>query len=118
MKIYISGPITNNSSCDKDFSEASKFLRQEGYDVVNPMLICPPKDLRFTHQREEAASRGDWNYYMREAIKKLVECDEIYMLLGWKESRGARLEKYIAESLGLTVLFERVSDEKTKQATT
>mgnify|MGYP003629390979 CR=1 FL=1 len=71
MKIYISGPITNNESCKEDFLNASKLLRTKGYDVVDPMTICEPTMLLFSHQRDEAESRGTWNYYMREAIKDL-----------------------------------------------
>ena len=115
MKIYISGPITKNGSCVEDFSSASKLLKDKGYDVVDPMKICAPDKLMFSHQREEAESRGTWNYYMREAIKDLMKSDSIYMLHGWSDSDGARLEKYIAEHLGMLVLFEGHFDEETQE---
>ena len=117
MKIYISGPITDNQSCREDFSRASKLLKEKGYDVVDPMKICSPDRLMFTHQRDEAKSRGTWNYYMREAIKDLMKSDSIYMLYGWNDSPGARLEKYIAEHLGMLVLFEGHFDEETRETT-
>ena len=117
MKIYISGPITNNESCKEDFLNASKLLRTKGYDVVDPMTICEPTMLLFSHQRDEAESRGTWNYYMREAIKDLMQSDSIYMLHGWSDSDGARLEKYIAEHLGMLVLFEGHFDEETHGTT-
>jgi hypothetical protein len=112
MKIYISGPITNNESCKEDFINASKLLSTKGYDIIDPMTICEPDRLLFSHQRDEAASRGTWNYYMREAIKKLMASDSIYMLRGWEDSHGARLEKYIAEHLGMLILFEGHFDEE------
>ena len=114
MKIYISGPITNNESCKEDFLNASKLLRTKGYDIIDPMKICSPDRLMFSHQRDEAESRGTWNYYMREAIKDLMKSDSIYMLYGWNDSPGARLEKYIAEHLGMLVLFEGHFDAETK----
>jgi hypothetical protein len=40
---------------------------------------------------------------MRMAIAQLVQCDEIHMLRGWKESKGAKLEHEIAQQLGLLV---------------
>ena len=43
---------------------------------------------------------------MRADIPLLLAADAIYILLGWKESRGALLEKYIAEELGMTIIYE------------
>jgi len=111
-KMYVSGPITDNATCEKDFSNATKFLMSEGYDVMNPMLICPPDKLRFQHQKDEAEIRGDWNYYMREALKKLVICDEIYMLIGWSKSKGALLEHKIAQELGMPIMYQGVVKEE------
>ena len=111
-KMYVSGPITGNSTCEKDFEDATKILSSEGYDVVNPMLICPPEKLKFDHQREQAENRGNWNYYMREAIKKLVICDEIYMLRGWASSKGAVLERHIAQELNMPVRYQEAEELK------
>jgi hypothetical protein len=47
-----------------------------------------------------------WENFMREDIAMLLECEAIYMLKGWKESRGATLELTIATALGMRVIYE------------
>lgn len=87
MKVYISGPMTgiaeNNfpafiAACDK--------IRKAGHDPVSPHAapVCET-----------------WEEYMKYDIQLLCGCDAIYMLDGWKHSRGAKMEKAIAILLGL-----------------
>ena len=44
-----------------------------------------------------------WEDYMRDDLTALLTCTHIVMLPGWEQSRGARLEKYVAEHLGMSV---------------
>ena len=39
-------------------------------------------------------------------IADLLHCNAIYMLQGWQESKGARIEHYIATELGLHIMYE------------
>ena len=112
ITIYISGPITNNENCQENFENAQQFLTSKGYYVLNPMRICPPSNLIFSHRREEAYARGKWNYYMRESIKALATTDKIYMLKGWKDSKGAKLERMIAEGLDIPIMYEEDSKKE------
>ena len=43
---------------------------------------------------------------MRRDIKLLVDCDAVYMLDGWPESEGARVEHTLARDLGLKCYYE------------
>ena len=43
---------------------------------------------------------------MRVAIPELCKCDAIYMLEGWRHSKGARLEHTIARELGMEIRDE------------
>lgn len=36
----------------------------------------------------------------------LMRCQGVYMLDGWKQSRGARIERYVADALGMAVIDE------------
>lgn len=42
-----------------------------------------------------------------QLLKELMDCDAILLLKGWKESRGARLEAYIASQLKIKIYEEK-----------
>ena len=98
-KIYISGPISNtDNNYPESFKRAAEYLRHLGYDIVDPTTIDPPP--------EPIRNQSIWVYYMREGIKRLMDCDRIYMLEGWENSEGARLEQMIAKQLRMPCLYE------------
>ncbi len=80
------------------FHAAAKSLRASGYAVVN-------------HAELDAQDTGPmtWEDYIRRDIKALMDCTHIAMLPQWEKSRGAKLEKHIAEALGMSVIFLTVS---------
>ena len=93
-KVYISGRI---SGIVKDapelFQTAEDLLTMKGYDVVNPMKL--------PHKHAQT-----WEDYMREDIAALCQCNAIYMLKNWSDSRGATIERTIAIQLGLDIIYE------------
>jgi Domain of unknown function (DUF4406) len=92
-KVYISGPMSNIMHFNfPKFNEAAYHLRQLGFEVINPA-------------ENGHASDKKWEDYLRADIKMLVDCQRIYMLPGWQDSRGARLEFMIAEELGLEIMY-------------
>ena len=95
--IYISGPISKRSQTQtqKHFGEARKALEEQGYDVVDP-----------TKLGFENAGVAEWDKFMREGIKLLMDCDAIYMLEGWEDSRGATIESDLAWELGMPIVYE------------
>lgn len=95
MKTYISGPITGLpiEQARKNFADAEARLKSAGMEVVNPMTL--------PHDHDKT-----WRSYMIECISELVKCDAIFMLHGWKNSKGARLELHIAKSLNLKIYSE------------
>ena len=70
------------------FNQEAARLRGMGYIVENPA---------------ENPAQDSWQAYMRVAIAQLVRCDEIAMLRGWSKSEGARIERDIAQKLGMVV---------------
>jgi hypothetical protein len=95
MKIYISGKITglDYNEAFAMFEAAEDVLKRLGHVPVNPMKKV---------SEQEGKS---WAEYMKEDIPILLECDGIYLLPNWRESRGARLERNIARELDMTAMY-------------
>lgn len=97
-RIYIAGPMTGLPDHNYPaFHAAASRMRDLGYEVENPAENLPPPC-------------GSWEGYMRLAIGQLITCDSIFMLKGWKLSRGAPLEHRIAYDLGMEILEEDEDD--------
>ena len=93
-KIYISGKITNNANYKAEFEAAGLALKIAGFQPVNPA-------------EEHLPDGATWADYMRHDIKLLCDCDAIYMLRGWRESAGAKIEHKLARDLGIEIIYER-----------
>ena len=93
MKIYISGQISGLplDEVKAKFQDAEKRIVEHGYEAVNPLKNGIPDS--------EA-----WEVHMAADIVLLLDCDAIYMLPGWESSKGATLEKNIAERTGKKIL--------------
>ena len=95
MKIYISGKIsgTDLTETRKRFASVAKAMKRLGYEPVNPL--------------ENGLSEHDtWEAQIAKDIADLLQCKAIYMLQGWQDSKGARIEHYIAIEIGLPIMYE------------
>lgn len=91
-KLYLAGPMTGIEGHNfKAFDEAAKKLRDLGFTVVSPADIA----------RSLPGEPGSLPYvmYAREDLKALLDCTDIAVLPGWRNSRGARNELHIADFL-------------------
>lgn len=95
MKIYISGPITGIEGYRKRFDAAEKTLKAEGHIVVNPARVGDELPKETTHEE-----------YMKVCLAMLDSCDAIFMLDGWKESKGCGIEFEYAYEHKMTIAFE------------
>ena len=91
-RVYIAGRITGVPLFKLCFSVAAFTLVFRGYEPVNPASIDFGPD---------ETKNATWEDYMRVCLPMLATCDYIYLLPGWEDSRGARLEKQIADALGI-----------------
>ena len=95
MKIYLSGKI---SGTDLDyvrrlFDKVATTLQALGHEVTNP--LC------------NGLSEADpWEEHIAKDIINLIDCEGIYMLQGWEDSQGARIEHAVAKELGKAVFYE------------
>lgn len=96
QKVYLSGPMTG---CP-DYNRSAFFTAEQALsavldaDFINPARITPPK------------SGNQWHDYMRSSLKGMLDAEVIYMLNGWKASRGAKIELELAKELGMTVIYQ------------
>lgn len=96
-KVYLSGPMSGLPDLNHPtFHAAAHALRRIGYTVVNPA--------EFVTDTTGLTEAEAWRAYMQVDIKALVECEGIVMLPAWTESRGACLERNIAQGLGMRVM--------------
>ena len=92
---YIAGPMTGIDKYNKPaFDDAARRLRKQGKIVINPAD---------NFGGDQTAEHTD---YMRYSIHQLLIATDVYMLRGWMDSTGARVEYEVAMSLGLEVHFE------------
>jgi len=92
MKVYLAGGVTGLRMQDVfvKFNSVEFQLKRKGHTVVNPLRLVSQK--------------WSWEKCMRACIRELAECDAIYLLPDWAESRGAKLEYHIAQELGIRVI--------------
>src|SRR6478609_1661293 len=93
MKLYIAGPMTGLPELNYPaFMENQALLINYGYTVYNPANLCDiaPKD-------------ASWSWFMKMALKMVLESDGVAVMPGWENSQGARLEQYVALNCGIPV---------------
>lgn len=98
QRIYISGPITGHPDYKEHFAQAADIVRKNGCHAVNPttmfgwfqplFAICP--------------------YRLQIFIDCLVltTCKGIFLMAGYETSRGAKLEKAVADFLDMEIIEE------------
>lgn len=113
MTVYISGPISGIANRNAfAFDDAAIGIKTEFLglcccEVINPVLIGEQVDKSFAGAGRVLAvdAQPGWQDYMRACIRELTRATHIYMLPGWEKSRGATVEKELAEKLGIKVCY-------------
>lgn len=97
MRVYVSGPMSGMPEFNfPAFNATATMLRAQGYDVVNPVDINPD-------------SNTSWETCLRRDLAAMLDCDAICMLPGWEKSRGATLERHLADKLGFKIVPDPLS---------
>jgi hypothetical protein len=107
LSVYIAGPMSGMPKLNHDsFNNAENRLEKSRIfnKIVNPASL----DITFTEDLEGIAATD--NEYRRNAISRdidlLLNCDSIFMLEGWENSKGAQVEHALANYLGLKIFYE------------
>lgn len=94
-RIYIAGKIgfLPEHVYKANFETGKREAASLGFSAVSPV------DLPHDHERT-------WKAYMIEDLKALLQCDAVYMLDNWADSRGARIERWFALRYGKDVYYQ------------
>lgn len=86
-RIYVSGPMSGLPLENYPaFNQEAARLRALGFVVENPA---------------ENKRQDSWLAYMRQSIRQMLTCDAVALLPGWKRSKGALIEHWLAIALGI-----------------
>lgn len=98
MKIYLSGPVSGSEDYFKRFMDAENELivMMPGVEVVNPVAECAKAGM--------TDDSHTWEEFMDFCIRLMDGCTHIKMLDGWRESKGACVEYYMAKGLGMGLI--------------
>lgn len=92
MKVYISGAMASRpDSYHEAFNEAERAFKKYGHTVINPAVL--PEGLE--HKR-----------YMPICLAMVDAADIVFMLEGWGDSKGAKLEHDYALYQEKIVMYE------------
>ena len=98
--IYLSGKISGDENYKEKFAAKEKELTEQGYMVYNPA---------------KHPNMFSWEQFMELDLLALKNCDSIYLLEDWKDSRGAKIEYEEAVRLGKEVIYDEIHS-KTKDS--
>jgi nucleoside 2-deoxyribosyltransferase len=117
MKIYLAGPMRGIPEFNfPKFHRLAAELRSKGFTVFNPA----ERDIerhngvdvsKGNTTGDESIAAKEHNFSLRDALRDdLVfitqEADAIYMMDGWRTSKGAIAEHATAHALGLLRFYE------------
>lgn len=96
MKIYLSGAITNDGEYKKAFDWWEARFKRQHYEVINPA---------------NGPMRERYEEYLKHDIGLLLTCDRIFFVNDVTASKGAFVEKLVADACGIPELKLGDDDE-------
>jgi len=111
MKIYIAGPMTGIPHYNfPAFDKATEMLRSRGHDVSSPADM----DRTAGFDAMDLPEDSDWGFIpegfdidacLVRDIDAIRWSDAVYLLPGWEDSVGCKMEKAVAEFLRKKIIF-------------
>lgn len=100
-RIYIAGPMTGKEDLNRvEFEKAAKFIEEssKGFSIgFNPHDVANMLGWDESTLLSTIAST---------LLVDLANCDAIYMLRGWQDSKGATAEHAVAKWIGLEIIYQ------------
>ncbi len=91
MQIFIAGKIDKTEECKDRFAAVEVKILEAGHTPYNPITLGTGYSRKF---------------HLDHALKKLAECDAVYLMEGSYDDAVARLEADYAELTGLPMFHE------------
>lgn len=95
MRIYISGPMTGIIDYKKYFDDAEEKLKELGLHVFNPASTDAVLPSCMTYDE-----------ILKIDLDLLEMCDAIFLLKGWQNSKGAKIELQKALDMHISIFLE------------
>jgi len=104
IKVYIAGPMRGIKDFNrKEFNKADKYMTGKGiYKIFNPSKFDEESGMT----ELELESKEGLRTVMRRDLNDVLGCEAIYMLSGWEQSEGARIEHALAAMLDMTIIYQ------------
>ena len=100
-RIYIAGPMAGKPDLNRaEFDKAEQFIDQSSrYASIG---FNPHQVARMLGWNE----RTPVTMIAHTLLLDLFNCDAIYMLRGWEQSKGATAEHAVAKWIGLEIIYQ------------
>ena len=114
-RAYLAGPMTGRPKFNfPAFDAAAELLRRRGWEIISPAELDDPATRAAALASPDGApgsgtANGEtWADFLSRDVKVIAdEVDAVILLNGWEESKGARLEAFVAALSGHKVYLYR-----------
>jgi len=114
-RIYLSGGMSGVERADyvRRFGEAERILRRHGYGCINPCRVwacrwpCIYMAMEWVLGKRLAYAA----VLAYDLILLMTRADGIAMLPGWRASRGAQIENYVARHFPMMGISKAAAEE-------
>lgn len=107
MKIYVAGKMCGLPGFGfEGFDKARDILVQAGHEVISPADIDRKKYPNHNFSSGEPPEGFDYTETLLHDLRIISECDAVYALYNWNDSKGAKAEVYFAKAIGKKILYE------------
>lgn len=115
MRVYVAGPMTGIPQFNfPAFDAAAITLRKAGFEVVSPAELDDEVDREAALQSADGSAlhygnggKKTWAEFLARDVKLITDggIEAVFVLPGWRGSRGARLETFVAAAMNRLPIY-------------